>query len=690
MKKFVVFLFFNCASCILPSAFSQNPLMKIWDKRFGGYGNDYLFSIQVTIDGGYILGGQSNSGIGGDKSEATWGSYDYWIVKTDLVGNKQWDKRFGGTDDDRLTSVRQTSDGGFILGGTSNSGVSGDKTELSQGSFDYWIVKTDSLGNKQWDKRYGGTEADFLWFAEQTSDGGYILGGSSYSDSSGDKIQDTRGSSDYWIIKTDSIGIKKWDKDFGGTDFDGLASIQQTSDGGYILGGSSVSGISGDKTQPLWGGKDFWIVKTDSVGIKQWDKDFGGSEDEYTCSISQTTDGGFILGVHTLSGISGDKTQPLCGGSGDIDCWIIKTDSLGIKQWDKDFGGSNIEELFSVSQTTDGGYLLAGDSYSIISCDKTENNIGFEQTWVVKTDSLANVVWDKTIFTYGHDEYGMAIQSEDGCYLMGNQTVTGIGGYKTQPSWGSQDFWIIKFCDTTFLQSLFTAPSYLCPGTCVDFTNLSYQATIYQWSFPGAIPNTSTAPNPTNICYPNSGSYDVQLIAFDSNDSDTLLISNYITVFPAPPPQSITQSGDTLFANAGIGTYQWYFNGNALYAATDYYYVATASGDYNVVVTDSNDCEVEAVINDVIAQSPLAVGYWPITVYPNPVTESLTVIGYPKYGTDVVEISIYNTLGEKIITNVPEARSQWPIEVDCQFLPAGLYYLEITSGEKIYRTKFLK
>ena len=163
--------------------------------------------------------------------------------------------------------------------------------------------------------------------------------------------------------------------------------------------------------------------------------------------------------------------------------------------------------------------------------------------------------------------------------------MDGIAGDKTQATATLGefvcDYWIVKFCDSTQSLSLFTAPAVLCPGTCTDFTNLSLNATSYQWSFPGATPDTSTAVNPTNICYTNSGSYDVQLIATNANGSDTLLLTNYITVYPSPPPQSITQNGDTLFAIAGAGIYHWYLNGNIISGATDYFYVATSSGDYN-------------------------------------------------------------------------------------------------------------
>ena len=460
MKKLLLSFYFTF--CILHFSFAQNPLVKQWDKRFGGTNGELLFSFQQTADGGFILGGYSYSDSSGDKSQNNRGLSDYWIVKTDLLGNKQWDKDFGGDSIDYLYSIQQTTDGGFILGGMSRSGSNGDKTQPSWGNYDYWIVKVDSLGNKQWDKDFGGTDVEYLYSLKQTSDGGYILGGVSFSGISGDKTQPTWGVFDYWIVKTDSLGNKQWDRDFGGTNYDYLASLYQTSDGGYILGGFSSSGISGDKTQSSWGSDDYWIIKIDSLGNKQWDKDFGGTSNDKLLSLQQTTDYGYILGGISRSPVSGDKTQP---SFGDGDYWIVKVDSLGNKQWDKDFGGTDDEDEFGyVSQTNDSGYLISGASYSNIGGNKTENNLGVEQIWILKTDSSGTIQWEKTIFTTGHDEQGMAVQTKDGCYAMVNYTDAGIGGYKTEPGWDTippislADYWIVKFCDTTSTTSINQLP----------------------------------------------------------------------------------------------------------------------------------------------------------------------------------------------------------------------------------------
>jgi hypothetical protein len=672
-------LIFTFCFCNFISA--QNSLVKKWDKRLGGTDWDYVVSLQQTRDDGFILYGYSVSGAGGDKSQNSRGMTDVWIVKTDSLGNKLWDKSFGGSDDDIIFSIQQTLDGGYILPCYSKSNISGDKTQANWGGWDFWIIKIDSLGNKLWDKDYGANGDEQLASIDQTSDGGFILGGSSNSGISGNKTEDTNGNIDFWIVKIDSLGNKQWDKDYGGISSDNATSIRQTSDKGYLIGGYSNSNISGDKTQDSFGGMDYWIIKTDSTGNIMWDKIFGGTDHDYFYSLQISSDGGYVFGGLSRSTISGNKTTSTWG---DDDYWIVKTDSLGNILWDKDYGGNiGDAEFGKIASTSKGGYLIAGDSYSPASGNKSENNMGLEQSWVLKLDSLGNLLWEKTILTQGHDERGSAIETTDGCIVVTNICNAGIGGYKSQASWNySFDFWLVKFCES--LQAGFTSSTnLLCPGTCIDFINLSVQASSYQWSFPGATTTSSTAANPSNICYPNPGTFDVTLISTNAISSDTLTFTNYITVYPIPPAQSITQSNDTLFSLTGYYFYQWYFNGNIINDATSYLYVATQSGNYSIVATDSNGCEVEAVMNNVIAGNQLAAGNGQLVIFPNPVSETLDI-----HGLDLNlnhEISIFNLVGEKVFSAV---NCKLPI-ANCEF-SSGMYYIEITSDKKIFRMKFLK
>ncbi len=360
-----------------------------WQNTIGGDDNDFLYSLDQTSDSGYILGGYSNSYISGDKTENNNGGTDYWIIKTDSEGVIQWQNTIGGVGQEQLFSIAQTSDGGFILGGKSNSNIGGDKTENCIGGADYRVVKTDSIGAIQWQNTIGGSGNDYFNSVTQTSDGGYLLGGYSASSISGDKTEASNGGNDFWIVKTDSTGDIEWQNTIGGSAEDELTSIAQTADEGYILGGYSNSNISGDKNENSNGGYDYWMVKTDSMGAIQWQKTIGGNLYDLLYSITQTTDGGFILGGKSNSNISGNKIENSNGGN---DFWIVKTDSSGNIQWQNNIGGSGIDVILYLAQTTDENYILGGYSASNISGDKTENSNGGSDYWMVKITDHYNLI----------------------------------------------------------------------------------------------------------------------------------------------------------------------------------------------------------------------------------------------------------------------------------------------------------
>ena len=448
------------------NSYSQQFVGKKWDARFGGTNFEQMTTVLQTPDGGYILGGQSQSTVSGNKTQPNWDvslvTADYWIVKIDANGNYQWDKRYGGIGMEYFSWICTAIDGGYIIGGTTASDSGCDISQPTWGGYDYWIVKLDSLGNKQWDKRYGGSGADFLSKVKQTKDGGYIVAGSSNSGISGDKTQPnwdtTLSTDDYWIVKIDNAGNKQWDKRFGSTDGDGCNDIIQTPDGGYLIGGTSIAyDTSGDKTQFNFGypypTDNFWVVKTDSLGNKQWDKVFGGSEGEGLGNTLNTTDGNYLLGGQSYDGISGNKTAPLCG------YWLVKIDTLGNKLGDWSYGSTNngtgsggcIEGFESMSVTTDGGYLLTGVGGPDTGGDKTSSSLANgENVWTIKIDSQMNRVWDRTSRTTGtYDNAAGAIENSAGCYMVGVMTAAGIGGDKTQPAWDSTyDYWIVEFCDS--------------------------------------------------------------------------------------------------------------------------------------------------------------------------------------------------------------------------------------------------
>ncbi len=411
-----------------------------WQNTIGGGSLDALRSIIQTNDGGYLLGGYSSSGISGDKTEVKQGLNDYWVIKLDVSGYIEWQNTIGGNKSDTFFCSVETVDGGYLLGGSSTSGISGDKTEANQGDFDYWVVKLNSSGNIEWENTIGGSKDDLLYSIIQATDGGYLLGGYSTSGISGDKSEANQGDFDYWIVKLDLSGEIEWQNTIGGNARDEVHSVIQTAGGGYLVGGSSSSGISGDKTE-MNKSDDYWVVMLSSFGNIEWQNTIGGNEADQLQSITQTKDGGYLLGGSSWSGDSGDKTE---ASQGYDDYWVVKLNDLGNIEWQNTIGGSYGDVLFSVVQTLDGDYFLGGSSTSGISGDKTEVNKGYDDYWIVKLDGSGYIEWQKTIGGNSTDWLLSIIQTNDSGFLMGGYSWSGDSGDKTEESNGSSDYWVVK------------------------------------------------------------------------------------------------------------------------------------------------------------------------------------------------------------------------------------------------------
>lgn len=481
MKKCFKSALFSAAiiliSCI---SYAQAPGI-IWQNTIGGNDADELFYFHQTADGGYILGGDSESDNSGDKSDdaegSGWGYYDtdcgvsvfhnyndIWLVKLNSAGDLQWQKTIGGDDIDYAFTMMQTTDGGYLIGGTSASDISGSKTQDAWESpfftttFDYWVIKTDSLGNIQWQSTLGGNSDDILTALHQTPDGGYILGGYSYSALSGNKTEPNiglTGTCDFWIIKINPDGGIVWQKTLGGAGSDRLESINITDDGGFIAGGYSNSNVSGDKSENCFGGYwgDYWVMKLDSIGNIIWQNTIGGDQNDYLKCVIPDTDGGFILGGNSLSTISGDKTESCLGGFAAGDYWIVKINAAGAIVWQNDLGGTADDELNSIIQDVDGGYILGGSSKSNISADKNENSIGDYDYWIVKLSTTGEIMWQNTIGGNGSDRLFSINADADNNICVGGYSTSGISGDKTEPDWveqsgcfdgNSEDYWVMQ------------------------------------------------------------------------------------------------------------------------------------------------------------------------------------------------------------------------------------------------------
>ena len=343
-----------------------------WKKILGGTNSDFPYSSQQTNDGGFILSGNSYSND--EDITGAHGDSDYWVVKLDNTGSGVWHKSYGGADDDQASSIQQTSDGGYLIRGETES-IDGDITQ-NNGLYDYWLVKINALGNIEWQKTYGGTRDETTRSVQQTIDGGYILVG--YSNSIDGDITDHHGSpdsTDFWVIKLNDSGNIEWKKSLGGTSIDFVSYIQEIANEGYVVAGHSRS-VDGDVTGNN-GNYDFWIVKLDTNGDVLWQKSYGGSQNDEFRSMQQTNDGGYVIAVYSLSN-DGDIT----GNHGGADYWIVKLDNEGTIEWQKSLGGTNTDAISSIQETYDGGYIVTGNSFSFDG-DITGNNGNYD-FWVIK------------------------------------------------------------------------------------------------------------------------------------------------------------------------------------------------------------------------------------------------------------------------------------------------------------------
>ena len=358
-----------------------------WSKSYGGTATDTARSIQQTTDGGYIVAGYTTSF--GEVND------DFWVLKLFANGDIHWQKTYGGTAADTALSIQQTTDRGYIIAGATAS--------FGAGNDDIWILKLDESGDIIWQKTYGGTANDVARSIQQTTDGGYIVAG--YTTFLGEV------NGDFWVLKLDGSGDIIWQKTYGGTAFEGPSSIQQITDGGYIVAGNtrSFGAVNGD----------FWVLKLDGSGDIIWQKTYGDTAFEGPSSIQQTTGGGYIVaGVRNSYGaVFGEF-------------WVLKLDGSGDIIWQKTYGGTDFENALSIQQTTDEGYIVAGFTVSF-------GTSGSHDFWILKLDGNGDIIWQKT---YGgsYAETALSIQqTTDEGYIVAGTTVSfGVAR--------SVDFWVLK------------------------------------------------------------------------------------------------------------------------------------------------------------------------------------------------------------------------------------------------------
>jgi hypothetical protein len=361
-----------------------------FQKTFGGSNDDQGYSVQQTTDGGYIIAGTTNS-FGP-------GNYSFYLIKTNANGDTLWTKTIGGSNADDAYSVQQTTDGGYI--------VAGETKSIGAGDYDVYLIKTNQNGVTQWTKTFGGTNTDWASSVQQTNDNGYVIVGTTYSFGPGDN--------NVYLIKTNANGDTLWTKTIGRS-YPAASwgnSVQQTNDGGYVIAGLTRAGAGGINK--------VYLIKTTSSGDTLWTKTFGWGEG-IGHSVRQTSDGGYIIGAD-LDNFDGQS----------YNVYLIKTNANGDELWTKTYGGNDYDNGGSAQQTTDGGYVIVGNTRSF--------GTGLFDIYLIKTNTNGDTLWTKT-FGGTDQEYGSEVQqTTDGGYVIAGQTRSSF----ENANGGSSDVYLIK------------------------------------------------------------------------------------------------------------------------------------------------------------------------------------------------------------------------------------------------------
>ncbi len=361
----------------------------LWIQIYGGAGSEWGHSVIECTGGGFALAGHTNSLGSGDR--------DAWLIRTDANGNHQWNQTFGGADRDESYFMVECTGGGFALAGFTYT--------FGAGASDAYLIRTDSTGNQQWTQTFGGPARDETIPVVECSDGGFALGGYTYSFGA--------GGSDVWLLRTDSNGNHLWNQTFGGANNDEAWGMAPCVDGGFVLVGITESYGAGDS--------DIYVVRTDSNGALQWNQSYGGSDEEWGVSIAELSNGDFIISGRTES-----------FGAGFGDAWLIRTDSTGNALWNRTIGGTLDDMGQGVIECSDGGFALI--------CETQSHGAGSYDAWLLRIDEDGNTLWSRIFGESGSDEAFVVTESSTGDYVITGSTE----------SYGStlRDIWLIHVSGT--------------------------------------------------------------------------------------------------------------------------------------------------------------------------------------------------------------------------------------------------
>ncbi|MBV1923011.1 MAG: hypothetical protein KUG68_03175 [Flavobacteriaceae bacterium] len=441
----LIFLFASCGSDDNSGGTSEPMFVGEvdWIKTFGGSAEDDAISVVQANDGNYVILGFTNS-IDGDLSNRSASDYDFWVLKISTTGEKIWSKNYGGTNDEKATSLIKTNDGGFAISGYSKS----DDGDVSGngGFWDYWLLKIDSEGNKQWDKTFGFAGDDKSYKVIQTNDGGYFMTGYldlANSGGQGDDIIENdesgtrnslHGLGEYWAIKTDGNGNKLWRRYFGGTNNDRSYDVIQTDDNGFLMVGAAES-LDFDISDPR-GSYDFWALKISNSGDRVWEKSFGGSEIDNGFSIVQADDGNYLFAGNTRS-----NNVDVSNLIGNADTWVVKFSAAnGDLIWEKTYGGTQFDTALNINKLANGNYVLSGHTRS--SDGDVTNHQGLNDVWILVIDDFGTIQYEKIIGGTNLDFANHGIETTNKELIIVGSTES-TDGDLTQ-NLGSKDLLIVK------------------------------------------------------------------------------------------------------------------------------------------------------------------------------------------------------------------------------------------------------
>ncbi len=487
-------LVYIAAMIAVHAAMAQAPAIQ-WQKSLGGSAADWASSIQQTSDGGYIVAGYTESGDG-DVS-GNHGGKDMWVVKLGSSGNIDWQRSIGGAGEDGAGCIRQTSDGGYIVAGWSSS-FDGDIAGDNNGGYDAWIVKLDDTGGITWAKSYGHMPDEYAHSVDQVP-GGYVFAG-------------TRAgplSTFFWMIKITDAGDQVYELLVGGSGDEIAQSIQGTADGGHVFAGYTSSN-DGDVTGNN-GSTDGWVIKADNAGNGIWVRCYGGTQEDYIYDIKPTPDSGFIM-----TGMTNSNSGDVSGLHGDFDTWVVKLTSTGDIDWQKCIGGTGYDRASSIQLAPDSGYIIAG--FTLSTDGDVDNNSG--GYWIIKLTDSGEIDWQKTVGGPNSESGAFSISpTTDGGYVVAG--VAGDDGGDITGNHGGYDFWVVKLAPETLGTDRFddAAAIRVYPNPAagiVTITGIPIEATIKITDITGKLAHRSVVENEQTTISTESFENGIYLIQTES------------------------------------------------------------------------------------------------------------------------------------------------------------------------------